>query len=252
MGKVGLIHPTFMVSDVQMSSCDSISKIYEGIGHSVNVSNKRNASLVQTQYNEKSASHPETAREDSNMNSPTAASDTSCFSRNGSDLSELAPLISSMHIRHKQADATRWMGTTIAYLRPSKPEKHEYQSISNNNEAHQSAHPHSGNHDHDEFSSLLEFGPSLTEEVFSKLDNAQGITRHHTGAIPKNLKAVVGSLSRAKIQSRLGNKKWATVKPIKAAKERTFESAIAMANSLASKSMYDLDRRSDEFCDQSP
>ena len=40
-------------------------------------------------------------------------------------------------------------------------------------------------------------------------------------------------------------KQLATVKPIKASDEKALESAIAMANALASKSMHDIDKRSD-------
>ena len=41
-------------------------------------------------------------------------------------------------------------------------------------------------------------------------------------------------------------KQLATVKPIKASDEKALESAIAMANALASKSMHDIDKKSME------
>ena len=48
-------------------------------------------------------------------------------------------------------------------------------------------------------------------------------------------------------------KKPPTVKPIKASDKKTLESAIAMANALASKSMHELDKRTtDHFYDSSP
>ena len=62
----------------------------------------------------------------------------------------------------------------------------------------------------------------------------------------RDLRGFVGqTLSRARHRSKLhsSGKKCATVKPIKASDEKTLESAIAMANALASKSMHDLDKR---------
>ena len=45
------------------------------------------------------------------------------------------------------------------------------------------------------------------------------------------------------MRSRQKSANVASVKPIKASDEKTLESAIAMAHSLASKSMHDLDKR---------
>ena len=46
-----------------------------------------------------------------------------------------------------------------------------------------------------------------------------------------------------RMRSRQKSANVASVKPIKASDEKTLESAIAMAHSLASKSMHDLDKR---------
>jgi hypothetical protein len=192
---------------------------------------------------------------------------------------------------------TSRMGHTIGYLRKGSKsdgshnngtstrvvkavskqlEKHEYQSISDADEVDQNIEknvepekqkpkdPLNGEPltpgEHDEFSSPLDFGPSLTEEVFSELNSsvvsnqektdqhASKLTKQSTGKSEsqRDLRGIVGqTLSRARHRSRLhgSGKKTATVKPIKASDERTLESAIAMANALASKSMHDLDKR---------
>ena len=192
------------------------------------------------------------------------------------------------------------MGNTIGYLRKGSKsdgasnqgtstrvvkavskqlEKHEYQSISDaddldgdkrKNEVDSSNAKESKRGEsltpgeHDAFSSPLDFGPSLTEEVFSELNSSVVDNEEKTDNRPlpsenhlikqstgkseshRDLRGIVGqTLSRARHRSKLhgSGKKTATVKPIKASDERTLESAIAMANALASKSMHDLDKR---------
>ena len=255
-GKVGLFHPSFTTNEPLYASSNA-NKIYEGIGDLVKV-NQPPPPLVHARQPSEPVSNPETPHDGSNVNSPTGISDTS-LSRNGSDLSELAPLISSMQLqRHKPGQPSK-MGHTIGYLRSKsyqkvseiKPEKHEYQSICDDAAEFQLGAVSSP--DHDAFSSPLDFGPSLSEEVFSELNDTHDTHEaHRSGAIPKNIRAVVGSLSRARIRAKYNSKKMAAVKPIKAADEKTLESAIAMANALASKSMHDLDKRCDGFYDHSP
>ena len=66
----------------------------------------------------------------------------------------------------------------------------------------------------------------------------------------KDLKEIVSSTLHIR---RHKKKQLATVRPIKASDEKVLESAIAMANALASKSMHDIDKKSmDHFYDQSP
>ena len=195
---------------------------------------------------------------------------------------------------------TSRMGNTIGYLRKGSKseacyshdsstrvakavskqlEKHEYQSISEVDDFEAGSCKTELEHgnikeskrgdaltpgESDAFSSPLDFGPSLTEEVFSELNSSvvsnqenlehgnlnkdNQLTKQSTGKSEshRDLRGIVGqTLSRARHRSRLhgSGKKTATVKPIKASDERTLESAIAMANALASKSMHDLDKR---------
>lgn len=192
------------------------------------------------------------------------------------------------------------MGNTIGYLRKGSKsdgasnqgtstrvvkavskqlEKHEYQSISdaddldpdNRKKEVESSNGKESKRgealtpgEHDAFSSPLDFGPSLTEEVFSELNSSVVANQEKTENRPlpsdnhlikqstgkseshRDLRGIVGqTLSRARHRSKLygSGKKTATVRPIKASDERTLESAIAMANALASKSMHDLDKR---------
>ena len=193
------------------------------------------------------------------------------------------------------------MGNTIGYLRKGSKsdnaynngtstrvakavskqlEKHEYQSISDADdfevECTDKVDLEKGSckefkrgetstpGEHDAFSSPLDFGPSLTEEVFSELNSSvvsnqekaeqrplhseNPLAKQSTGKSEsqRDLRGLVGqTLSRARHRSKLhgSGKKCATVKPIKASDERTLDSAIAMANALASKSMHDLDKR---------
>jgi len=147
--------------------------------------------------------------------------------------------------------------------------KHEYQSICDEEDEQEEStlrrppvvasvtSPASSEHD-ELFLSPLDFGPSLSESVFSELNDSTaqraaagstGAPGATTGAIPKNIHsvkaAVSASLYRAgtRMRSRQKSANVASVKPIKASDEKTLESAIAMAHSLASKSMHDLDKR---------
>ena len=130
----------------------------------------------------------------------------------------------------------------------SKPEKHEYHSISDNDEEDEL----------DAFSKPLDLGPSLLDEVFKELDHHPGGGDHNIADInnkksdnnKKDLKEIVISTLHIR---RHKKKQLATVRPIKASDEKVLESAIAMANALASKSMHDIDKKSmDHFYDQSP
>ena len=70
------------------------------------------------------------------------------------------------------------------------------------------------------------------------------------------------STKKADLKERVSNtlnmrrhkkKQLATVKPIKASDEKALESAIAMTNALASKSMHDIDKKSmEQFYEHSP
>ena len=167
-----------------------------------------------------------------------------------------------------EGNSSQGSSTRVAKAVSKQLEKHEYQSISEVDDFELEppiAREHkrgeaSTPKDHDEFSSPLDFGPSLTEEVFSELNSSvishEEKTEHRTEShltkqssgkseSHRDLRGIVGqTLSRARHRSKYGSgKKTATVKPIKASDERTLESAIAMANALASKSMHDLDKR---------
>ena len=129
----------------------------------------------------------------------------------------------------------------------SKPEKHEYHSISDNEE---------NGDELDAFSKPLDLGPSLLDEVFKELDHHPGdqniadINNKKSDNNKKDLKEIVSSTLHIR---RHKKKQLATVRPIKASDEKVLESAIAMANALASKSMHDIDKKSmDHFYDQSP
>ena len=185
-----------------------------------------------------------------------------------------APAASSAKPRHGSGGANKnpRMGKTIGYLRKagggggeqsqqqqpaatSSRTPHEYHSISD-----------------DEFGlGSLDLGPSLMDEVFSELDSSKdsGEVRDEqadnterekeskkttviaTGEHRRDFKELVSStLTLGKMKKQ---KQQATVKPIKASDERTLESAIAMANAIASKSMHDLDKRHlDDFYPEQP
>ena len=175
-----------------------------------------------------------------------------------------------------EGNSSQAASTRVAKAVSKQLEKHEYQSISEVDDfdtEHGKVDPEPSNtrehkrgeattpREHDAFSSPLDFGPSLTEEVFSELNSSvvsneentehraeNHLTKQASGKSEshRDLRGIVGqTLSRARHRSRLhgSGKKTATVKPIKASDERTLESAIAMANALASKSMHDLDKR---------
>ena len=177
-----------------------------------------------------------------------------------------------------KSDGSSGQGTSVRVAKAvtKQLEKHEYQSISevddfdteqgkfesNRINVREQKHGEvSTPREHDAFSSPLDFGPSLTEEVFSELNSSVvsneekaehrpdcQLTKQSSGKSEshRDLRGIVGqTLSRARHRSRMhgSGKKTATVKPIKASDERTLESAIAMANALASKSMHDLDKR---------
>ncbi|QQP58541.1 Tyrosineprotein kinase PR2like, partial [Caligus rogercresseyi] len=125
---------------------------------------------------------------------------------------------------------------------------HEYQSIEEEGELFSSG--------------PLDLGPSLMDEVFneldSSLDSAEAEKNERIREIMLEVKKsqmppppkksedfkdlVISTLSRHKPRSQ-GKRQQATVKPINAQDEKTLESAIAMANALASKSMHELDKR---------
>ncbi len=112
-------------------------------------------------------------------------------------------------------------------------EKHEYHSISDAE-------------DEDDFFKPLDLGPSLMDEVFNELGTPNRHTNkeneaHDSAHKKKDLKDLVSNTLNIR---RHKKKQLATVKPIKASDEKALESAIAMANALASKSMYDIDKKS--------
>ena len=166
------------------------------------------------------------------------------------ETSDMAPLISKSSLT--QQKPVNRMGHTIGYIREkssnptfgvsskkteSKPEKHEYHSISDNEED-------------DELFKPLDLGPSFMDEVFQELDqgNLKNSDANHSNK--KDLKEIVSSTLHIR---RHKKKQLATVRPIKASDEKALESAIAMANALASKSMHDIDKKSiDHYYEQSP
>jgi activated CDC42 kinase 1 len=198
------------------------------------------------------------------------------LSRADSDTSELAPLISRSSINashHQQSKPANRMGHTIGYIRersstnqslvgmPStfsayagdhsigKTDKHEYHSISDHEDE-----------EDDAFFKPLDLGPSLLDEVFQELESSSAKAKEtqlpaleevaKKSDAMKDLKGLVNSTLNMRHHKK---KQLATVRPIKASDERAIESAIAMANALASKSMHDLDTRSIEpFYEHSP
>lgn len=98
------------------------------------------------------------------------------------------------------------------------------------------------------FLQSLDFGPSLMDEVFKALGSTKpDITfeeqqPNHTenNNVKNELKEISSKLGRDN-----SKKKHALVKPISAADSQTLDSAIAIAKELASKSLLDLESRSD-------
>ncbi|XP_040572011.1 activated Cdc42 kinase-like isoform X2 [Lepeophtheirus salmonis] len=194
-----------------------------------------------------------------------------CLSRADSDLSERAPLISSVSQQNRHdgiSNRNPKMVFATGYLRKSsntteKPQQnHEYQSINEDDAG-------------ELFSTPLDLGPSLMDEVFneldSSLDSAEAEKNERIREILKEVKKsqqplpvkksefkedfkdlVISTLARHKTRSN-HKRQQATVKPINAQDEKTLESAIAMANALASKSMHELDKRgTEDFYENSP
>ena len=186
--------------------------------------------------------------------------------RADSEASDMTPLISNgvQNNGHHNAPSStaskpvNRMGHAIGYVIREKSnnpssfgtdhnkgnEKHEYHSISDDNEE-------------DEFFKPLDLGPSLMDEVFNELGSPNSVKSHDEldGSINVNkkgsdtkrdqLKELVSSTLN--IRRHHKKKQLATVKPIKASDEKALESAIAMANALASKSMHDIDKKSLEL-----
>ena len=151
--------------------------------------------------------------------------------------SDMTPLISNNLPSQNPPKPANRMGHAIGYVIRDKnstnsnfaAEKHEYHSISDNDED-------------DDFFKPLDLGPSLMDEVFSELSSTPNGKNLENGEIKK--KDLKGFVSNT-LNIRRGKKKQlATVKPIKASDQKALESAIAMANALASKSMYDIDKKS--------
>lgn len=92
----------------------------------------------------------------------------------------------------------------------------------------------------------LDFGPSLMDEVFKALGSTKP---EMTFEEQQNTESNNVKNELKEISSKLGRdnskKKHALVKPISAADQQTLDSAIAIAKELASKSLLDLESRSD-------
>ena len=153
------------------------------------------------------------------------------------DNSDMVPLISSVPITPTKP-ANR-MGHTIGYIRdksststfgvPVQDAKHEYHCIDDKE-----------NDDEDDLFKPLDLGPSMLDEVLSEIGGTGQDKK--TDTKKEQLKDIVSNTLHMR---RHKKKQLATVKPIKASDEKALESAIAMANALASKSMHDIDKRSD-------
>lgn len=92
----------------------------------------------------------------------------------------------------------------------------------------------------------LDFGPSLMDEVFKALGSTkpdlsfEEQPNTESNNVKNELKEISSKLGRDN-----SKKKHALVKPISAADQQTLDSAIAIAKELASKSLLDLESRSD-------
>uniref|UniRef100_T1ISC4 non-specific protein-tyrosine kinase n=1 Tax=Strigamia maritima TaxID=126957 RepID=T1ISC4_STRMM len=102
------------------------------------------------------------------------------------------------------------------------------------------------------FQRCLDFGPSLMDEVFKALGNKDDELEETTKDESNNVRNEIREMA-AKNKESGTKKKQATVKPISASDQRTLESAIAMANEMASKSMLELVNKPDsDLAQESP
>ncbi|XP_023224493.1 tyrosine-protein kinase PR2-like [Centruroides sculpturatus] len=95
---------------------------------------------------------------------------------------------------------------------------------------------------------MLDFGPSLMDEVFKALaSNKQDteVDEQHSAENNNNVKNEIKEITSKLIGREGSRKKQIMVKPISATDQHTLDSAIAMAKELASKSMLELEYKSD-------
>ena len=97
---------------------------------------------------------------------------------------------------------------------------------------------------------VLSFQLNSTSSKVSNNDDSNEFSASKKSDTKKDLKELVSNTLNIR---RHKKKQLATVKPIKASDEKALESAIAMANALASKSMHDIDKKSmEQFYEHSP
>lgn len=95
---------------------------------------------------------------------------------------------------------------------------------------------------------MLDFGPSLMDEVFKALaSNKQDtdIDEQHSAENNNNVKNEIKEITSKLIGREGSRKKQIMVKPISATDQQMLDSAITMAQELASKSMLELEYKSD-------
>ncbi|XP_050716113.1 activated Cdc42 kinase-like isoform X2 [Eriocheir sinensis] len=182
------------------------------------------------------------------------------LTRASSDVSDRAPLLKKVGDKGKSGPAAEhnWSDTASEDQQDSpgrsRQADHEYHEISDEEDEPLPRAPFSG--------SSFDLGPSLMDEVFKALGGSSTTTdpisldpptslppltpTHPTQALLEdnethNVKNELKEIASKITGKDSSKKKQATVKPISAADQRTLDSAIAMANELASKSMSELD-----------
>ncbi|XP_045605746.1 activated Cdc42 kinase-like isoform X1 [Procambarus clarkii] len=179
------------------------------------------------------------------------------LTRASSDVSDRAPLLKKVGDKGKSGPAAEhnW-SDTASEDQPDSPTRsrqtdHEYHEISDEEEPLPKPFR----------SSSFDLGPSLMDEVFRALGGSASSgpsSLEPPGSLPPlsptqqsqalledneshNVKNEIKEMASKFSNKDSSKKKQAMVKPISAADQRTLDSAIAMANELASKSMLELD-----------
>lgn len=189
------------------------------------------------------------------------------LTRASSDVSDRAPLLKKVGDKGKSGPAAEhnW-SDTASEDQPDSPARtrqsdHEYHEISDEDEPLPKVEPFR--------SSSFDLGPSLMDEVFKALGGSASSgpsSLDAPGSLPPltptqqsqalledneshNVKNEIKEMTNKFSNKECSKKKQAMVKPISAADQRTLDSAIAMANALASKSILELDRNLESSAD---
>ncbi|XP_069983106.1 activated Cdc42 kinase-like isoform X3 [Penaeus vannamei] len=192
------------------------------------------------------------------------------LTRASSDVSDRAPLLKKVGDKGKSGPAAEhnW-SDTASEDQPDSPARtrqsdHEYHEISDEDEPLPKVEVGKPFR-----SSSFDLGPSLMDEVFKALGGSASSgpsSLDAPGSLPPltptqqsqalledneshNVKNEIKEMTNKFSNKECSKKKQAMVKPISAADQRTLDSAIAMANALASKSILELDRNLESSAD---